>query len=63
MGIADRQTAIYPQLSPGGWQIFGRTPLEMLDISYDSLSYLEIGDRVKFKSISKEEFLELGGEL
>lgn len=63
VGIADRQTAIYPQLSPGGWQILGRTPLEMLDISYDSLSYLEIGDRVKFKSISKEEFLELGGEL
>lgn len=63
VGIADNQTAIYPKESPGGWQIIGRTPLEMFDISYDGLSFLKVGDRVKFESISKEKFLTLGGEL
>lgn len=63
VGIADNQTAIYPQLSPGGWQILGRTPLEMFDTSYDGFSYLKVGDKVRFRSINKDEFLELGGEL
>lgn len=63
VGIADNQTAIYPQLSPGGWQILGRTPLEMFDTSYEGFSYLKVGDKVKFRRIDKSEFLELGGEL
>jgi len=63
VGIADKQTAIYPQLSPGGWQILGRTPIEMFDTSYDGFSYLKVGDKVKFRPINKDEFLELGGEL
>ena len=63
VGIADNQTAIYPQLSPGGWQILGRTPIEMFDTSYDGFSYLKVGDKVKFKPISKENFLDLGGEI
>ena len=63
VGIADKQTAIYPQLSPGGWQILGRTPIDMFDTSYDGFSYLKVGDKVKFRRINKEEFLVLGGEL
>lgn len=63
VGIAQKQTAVYPQLSPGGWRILGRTPIEMFDISYEGFSYLRVGDKVKFKPVSKEEFLELGGEL
>ncbi len=63
VGIADNQTAIYPQLSPGGWQILGRTPIAMFDTSYDGFSYLKVGDKVKFRPISKDEFIELGGEL
>ncbi len=63
VGIAQKQTAIYPQLSPGGWRILGRTPLEMFDASRDGFSYLKVGDRVKFKPINRDEFLELGGEL
>jgi len=63
VGIADKQTAVYPQLSPGGWQILGRTPIEMFDTSYDGFSYLKVGDKVKFRPINKDEFLELGGEL
>ena len=44
VGIADNQTAIYPQLSPGGWQILGRTPIEMFDTSYNGFSYLKVGE-------------------
>ena len=63
VGIADKQTAIYPQLSPGGWQILGRTPIEMFDTSYDGFSYLKVGDKVQFCPIKKGEFLKLGGQL
>ncbi|MBL0686462.1 MAG: 5-oxoprolinase subunit PxpB [Sulfurospirillum sp.] len=63
VGIADNQTAIYPQSSPGGWQILGRTPIELFDTSYDGFSYLKVGDRVKFKQVNKKQFLELGGKL
>jgi len=63
VGIADRQTAVYPRQSPGGWNIIGRTPIEMFDTSYSGFSYFQVGDRVKFKPISKEEFLKQGGQL
>ncbi|ARU49490.1 5-oxoprolinase subunit PxpB [Sulfurospirillum diekertiae] len=63
VSIADRQTAVYPTQSPGGWKVLGRTPTAMFDASYDGLSLLHVGDQVRFKSISKEEFLKLGGEL
>jgi len=63
VGIADNQTAIYPQPSPAGWQILGRTPIEMFDTTREGFSYLKVGDKVKFRPIEKEEFLELGGEL
>ncbi|HBH81195.1 MAG TPA: hypothetical protein DDY39_15345, partial [Nitrospira sp.] len=29
VGIADRQTGIYPTATPGGWQIIGRTPISL----------------------------------
>lgn len=63
VAIADRQSAVYPLQSPGGWKILGRTPLEMFDSAYDGLSLLHVGDLVRFKPISKAEFLDLGGVL
>lgn len=63
VAIADRQTAIYPLQSPGGWKILGRTPKAMFDVSYNGLSLLHVGDTVRFEPISKEQFLMLGGEL
>lgn len=63
VSIADRQTAVYPTQSPGGWKVLGRTPTAMFDASYEGLSLLHVGDHVRYESISKEEFLRLGGEL
>jgi len=56
VGIAGRQTGIYPMTSPGGWQIIGRTPLKLFDSSKEDSSLLKTGDRVEFYSITKEEF-------
>lgn len=63
LGIAGFQTAIYPLNSPSGWQIIGRTPMELIDYSQRNITPLSIGDQVKFSAISQSEFLELGGAL
>lgn len=63
LALADTQTAIYPQDSPGGWNIIGRTAMELFDKKLDCLSPLSVGNKVKFNSISKEEFLNQGGIL
>lgn len=61
VAIANRQTAVYPLASPGGWLLIGRCPTKLFDP--DTFSLLGIGDRVRFESVSRERFLELGGEL
>lgn len=63
VAIADFQTAIYPQQSPGGWNIIGKTTFELFDKKLETLSPLSVGDKVKFNPISKEEFLVQGGVL
>jgi inhibitor of KinA len=63
VAIADAQTAVYPQNSPGGWNIIGKTALELFDKKLENLSIFEVGNRVKFNPISKEEFIFQGGVL
>jgi inhibitor of KinA len=62
VGIAGRQTAVYPFATPGGWRLLGRTPLKMFRADRDGLSLLAIGDRVKFVRILPERFAELERE-
>jgi inhibitor of KinA len=56
VGIAGRQTGIYPLNSPGGWQIIGRTPLKMFDKDKPELCLVNAGDQVEFYSITQDEF-------
>lgn len=56
VGIAGKQTGIYPLNSPGGWQIIGRTPLKMFDKKKSEPCLLKAGDSVEFYSITKDEF-------
>jgi len=56
VGIAGAQTGIYPMDSPGGWQIIGKTPLHLFDITQSTPCLLSAGDRVQFISISLDEF-------
>jgi len=59
VGIAGIQTGIYPQASPGGWQLIGRTPSKIFDVKRESPCSLKPGDIVKFYSISENEFNKL----
>ena len=59
VAIAGGQTGIYPFSSPGGWNLIGRTPLEIFNRSNPKNSLIQMGDRVQFKSISKDEFDQL----
>ena len=56
IGIAGRQTGIYPLKSPGGWQIIGRTPLNLFDKEKENPTLFRSGDSVQFYSITKDEF-------
>jgi len=55
VGIAQRQTGIYPVASPGGWQIIGWTPIELFDPDRQLPSLLEMGDQVKFDAVRQVE--------
>ncbi len=48
VGIGGEQTGIYPLVSPGGWQLIGRTPLELFDPKAQPPTLLRPGDRVRF---------------
>ena len=63
VAIAGRQTAIYPSTSPGGWNIIGQCPVEMFTANKIPTMPVQVGDRVKFKAICKEQFFALGGVL
>jgi len=56
VGIAEKQTGIYPKESPGGWRLIGRTPLKLFDPSWPQPALLQPGDVVMFKPISEGEF-------
>jgi len=62
LGIADRQTAIYPLISPGGWNLIGRSPVRLFDRELDGYSLWQPGDRVCFVPIERAEFVRLGGD-
>jgi KipI family sensor histidine kinase inhibitor len=62
VGIADRQTGIYPTMTPGGWRLIGRTPISLYRQSRLVPFLLKPGDMVQFKSIDQDEFNRLSRE-
>src|SRR5687768_14677138 len=56
VAIGGTQTGIYPQKSPGGWNIIGRTPISLFEVKREPPSLFRAGDRVRFRRISREEF-------
>ncbi len=63
VAIADRQTAVYPAVSPGGWNLIGLCPTRMFNPQTEPVMPVAVGDEVRFVAIDKAEFLRLGGEL
>jgi len=61
VGIAGRQTAVYPFSTPGGWRLIGQTPVQMFRANRKPMGLISIGDKVTFRPISREEFLESAG--
>lgn len=62
VGIAGTQTGIYPQASPGGWRIIGRTPVVLFNLRRPMPFLLAHGDHVRFVPIDEEEFRGLTGD-
>jgi inhibitor of KinA len=58
VAIGGGQTGIYPLVSPGGWNIIGRTPLRLFDVERDPAALLAAGDRVRFVAITRDEFAQ-----
>jgi allophanate hydrolase subunit 1 len=59
VAIVDNLCVIYPNQSPGGWNIIGRTPQCMFDKNKKYPTFVNAGYSVKFKSISKKQFGEM----
>lgn len=60
VGLTGRQTGIYPEARPGGWNLIGRTPLELVNVAEEYFP-LRAGDRVRFQRIDEAEFRKLQG--
>src|SRR2546421_913743 len=56
VAIGGAQTGIYPIKSPGGWNVIGRTPLQLFDPQKNPPALLRAGDGGRFRSIPREEF-------
>ena len=61
VGLTGRQTGIYTEVRPGGWNLIGRTPLTLVHVA-DGYFPLRTGDRVRFDRIDEAEFRRLEGE-
>lgn len=56
VGIAGRQTGVYPIDSPGGWQLIGRTPVKMYDPNRETPILPKAGQYIKFRAIDQAEY-------
>jgi len=56
VGIGGQQTGIYPQTSPGGWQLIGNCPLELFNLKKNPPFFAEVGDEIQFVSVGKDQY-------
>ena len=56
VGLAAKQTGIYPCESPGGWQLIGQTPVPLFNPLQDPPFFAEVGDKIQFIPISKDTY-------
>lgn len=61
VGLTGRQTGIYTEPRPGGWNLIGRTPLVLVDVA-SAYFPLQTGDRIQFVRIDDVEYCQLEGE-
>jgi inhibitor of KinA len=56
VAIANAQAGVYPLESPGGWNVLGRTPLQLFRVNENPPTLLRPGDRVQFRRITRAQF-------
>jgi inhibitor of KinA len=59
VGVAGRQTAVYPVATPGGWRLLGRTPLRLFRPERKPMALVSVGDEVRFHAISRDDYRKL----
>jgi len=59
VGIAGKQTGMYPMDTPGGWQLIGRTPVPLYNPHSDNPILLDAGMHVKFIPVTEKEYNEI----
>jgi KipI family sensor histidine kinase inhibitor len=55
VGIAESQTGVYPNASPGGWQLIGRTASALFDVTKSSPSLITPGSKVRFVPVQSHD--------
>ena len=63
IGIGNSQTGIYPNESPGGWNLIGKTPINFFDLTKRQPCFAKSGDKIQFVSISRDEFNKIAIQL
>ena len=56
VGLAGKQTGIYPQESPGGWNVIGSCSVSMFNVNVSPPCFVSVGDRIQFYQISRAEY-------
>lgn len=56
VGLAGEQTGVYPQESPGGWQIIGNCPIPLFNADKEPPCLISPGDHIRFRAVSKAEY-------
>jgi KipI family sensor histidine kinase inhibitor len=62
VALSGQQCIIYPERSPGGWRLIGRTPLRLVDLESDPLVPYGPGDRLLFTAIDERRFAQLSNQ-
>lgn len=63
VGIAESQTGVYPNASPGGWRIIGRTPVKLFDPGAEPPAAILPGSRVVFMPVSEAKYRTIAAEV
>jgi inhibitor of KinA len=55
IAIGGNQTGVYPNASPGGWNIIGNTPIDFFEANSNPPCFAKAGDQIQFYPISRKE--------
>ncbi|WP_297794996.1 5-oxoprolinase subunit PxpB [uncultured Eudoraea sp.] len=56
VGLAGKQTGIYPQESPGGWNIIGNCPIALFNVNLAKPCFVSVGDQIQFYAVTRAEY-------